>query len=172
MSLLNPFPSTYNSTLPRTLSHLNSSAKVVGWEKSHPPKTTLSIFSSFPLLPSQTMANNFGVLLKLVPLVFLCMLVNSPCGKADISCGTVASKLAPCLPYIQKGQGERPECCPNIRSLVSLDRNKADRQSVCKCLHFFASGFSDAEIQNAARLPGHCEVFTPYPIERNTDCSR
>ncbi|KAL3512667.1 hypothetical protein ACH5RR_025384 [Cinchona calisaya] len=118
------------------------------------------------------MANPLAVLLKLVNLLFLFMLVNSPRGLADISCGTVAHELTPCVPYVEKGQGDTTQCCDKIKELVRLASTTPDRQSVCKCLESFAPHFTDAQIQNAAELPGICKVFIPYPIKRDLDCSR
>ncbi|KAL3512670.1 hypothetical protein ACH5RR_025387 [Cinchona calisaya] len=121
------------------------------------------------------MANSTRVVFKqLVALVFLgSMLVNSTLGEArDSQCGTVVEKLRPCMPYIEHGGRVPPKCCYGIKSLVSSASTKKDRQDVCNCLNKIGEPLSDRQIQNAARLPGHCHATISFTIKRNINCKR
>nr|AAK01293.1 lipid transfer protein [Avicennia marina] len=93
-----------------------------------------------------------------------------PHGEAAISCGTVASKLAPCIPYVTN-RGPLGGCCGGVKSLYGLARTTPDRQSVCGCLKSLASSYN-VNLGKAAGLPGQCGVNIPYKISPSTDCSK
>ncbi|KAI3756618.1 hypothetical protein L1987_56440 [Smallanthus sonchifolius] len=101
--------------------------------------------------------------------VVSCMVVAAPYANAAVSCGKVASLLAPCLPYLKNGGAVPATCCSGVKGLNSLAKTTADRQAICKCLKSFSSGINAG---NAASLPGKCGVSVPYKISPSTDCSK
>nr|1AFH_A Chain A, MAIZE NONSPECIFIC LIPID TRANSFER PROTEIN [Zea mays]1FK0_A Chain A, NONSPECIFIC LIPID-TRANSFER PROTEIN [Zea mays]1FK1_A Chain A, NON-SPECIFIC LIPID TRANSFER PROTEIN [Zea mays]1FK2_A Chain A, NONSPECIFIC LIPID-TRANSFER PROTEIN [Zea mays]1FK3_A Chain A, NONSPECIFIC LIPID-TRANSFER PROTEIN [Zea mays]1FK4_A Chain A, NONSPECIFIC LIPID-TRANSFER PROTEIN [Zea mays]1FK5_A Chain A, NONSPECIFIC LIPID-TRANSFER PROTEIN [Zea mays]1FK6_A Chain A, NON-SPECIFIC LIPID TRANSFER PROTEIN [Zea mays]1FK len=90
-----------------------------------------------------------------------------------ISCGQVASAIAPCISYA-RGQGSGPSagCCSGVRSLNNAARTTADRRAACNCLKNAAAGVSGLNAGNAASIPSKCGVSIPYTISTSTDCSR
>nr|ABA33867.1 phospholipid transfer protein 1 [Zea diploperennis] len=93
--------------------------------------------------------------------------------EAAISCGQVASAIAPCISYA-RGQGSGPSagCCSGVRSLNNAARTTADRRAACSCLKNAAAGVSGLNAGNAASIPSKCSVSIPYTISTSTDCSR
>ncbi|TJX43194.1 hypothetical protein E8P77_30485, partial [Soehngenia saccharolytica] len=67
--------------------------------------------------------------------VLLCMVVSAPHAEAAVSCGQVATSLAPCLNYL-RGSVNAPSsgCCGGVKSLYNAAQTTADRQAACKCL--------------------------------------
>nr|ACM78614.1 lipid transfer protein 2 [Tamarix hispida] len=110
-----------------------------------------------------------SALFKLACLVAAFMIVSAPHAEAAISCGTVVSKLAPCLGFLRGGGSPPPACCSGIRNLQSMARSTPDRQAACGCLKSASAGVN---MRNAAALPGKCGVNIGYPISRSVDCSR
>ena len=111
---------------------------------------------------------------KVACMAVLCLVAVAvaPYAEAAISCGTVTSKLAPCLGYLKSGGMVPPACCSGVKSLNSLASSTPDRQQACKCLK---SGFQQIPGINpglASGLPGKCGVNIPYPIRPSTDCSK
>ncbi|XP_076914447.1 non-specific lipid-transfer protein-like [Bidens hawaiensis] len=102
--------------------------------------------------------------------VVACMVVVAPYADAAITCGQVASKLAPCLGYLTKGGAVPPACCTGVKGLNSLASTTPDRQAACKCLKSAYS--SSINAGNAASLPGKCGVSIPYKISPSTDCTK
>ncbi|XP_006281297.2 non-specific lipid-transfer protein 3 [Capsella rubella] len=105
---------------------------------------------------------------------FLTCLVLTVCivasADAAISCGTVATSLAPCANYLSKG-GEVPvPCCGGVKSLISMAQTTPDRQQACRCLQSTAKGMSGLDPSLASGLPGKCGVSIPYPISMSTNC--
>ncbi|VVB04631.1 unnamed protein product [Arabis nemorensis] len=89
---------------------------------------------------------------------------------AAISCGTVASSLAPCVNYLSKGGVVPPPCCAGVKKLNSMAKTTPDRQQACQCIQSVAKGVSGLNPNLASGLPGKCGVSIPYPISMNTDC--
>ena len=100
-----------------------------------------------------------------------CMLVAAPYTEA-ITCGQVASSLAPCVGYLSKGGDVPPACCSGVKSLNSAAQTTPDRQAACGCLKSAYSSNSGINPANAASLPGKCGVNIPYKISPSTDCSK
>ncbi|KAI3474389.1 hypothetical protein Pfo_029250 [Paulownia fortunei] len=94
-----------------------------------------------------------------------------PRSQAAISCGTVASYLQPCLPYVTN-KGPIGGCCGGIKGLYAAAKTTQDRQSVCNCLKSLAGSYPGVNLGKAAGLPGLCGVNIPYKISPSTDCSK
>ncbi|KAK4425050.1 Non-specific lipid-transfer protein 2 [Sesamum alatum] len=94
-----------------------------------------------------------------------------PEGEAAIGCGTVASYLNRCLPYLTR-KGALGGCCNGIKGLYAAAKSTPDRQSVCKCVKSFAASVRGVNPGNAARLPGQCGINIRYKINPSIDCSK
>jgi hypothetical protein len=105
--------------------------------------------------------------------VALVLLAAAATSEAAISCGQVASAIAPCISYA-RGQGSGPSagCCSGVKSLNNAARTTADRRAACNCLKNAAAGVSGLNAGNAASIPSKCGVSIPYTISTSTDCSR
>ncbi|XP_022982607.1 non-specific lipid-transfer protein 1-like [Cucurbita maxima] len=104
-----------------------------------------------------------------VGVVLMCMVV----GEAAISCGTVASSVAPCIPYLRNPSTGLPAaCCSGIRSLNSQASTSADRRTACNCLKSAANSVSGINYNAASSLPSKCGVSIPYKISPSTDCNK
>ncbi|KAK4800337.1 hypothetical protein SAY86_020824 [Trapa natans] len=114
-------------------------------------------------------------LLKLANCLLVVYLVMaSPKAVTAITCGQVASKLGPCLPYV-KGTGASivpPPCCSGIKFLLQAAKTTLDRQTICKCLKSFAGSVPGVNYSLVAGLPSKCGVSIPYKISPSTDCNR
>ncbi|VVB17432.1 unnamed protein product [Arabis nemorensis] len=91
---------------------------------------------------------------------------------AVISCGIVASSLAPCTNYLLKGGAVPPMCCAGVKKLNNIAKTTPDRQQACQCLQSVAKGVSGLNPSLASGLPGNCGVSIPYPISMNTNCKK
>ncbi|KAL1208482.1 Non-specific lipid-transfer protein 3 [Cardamine amara subsp. amara] len=89
---------------------------------------------------------------------------------AAISCGTVASILAPCSNYLSKGGVVPGPCCEGVTHLNSMAQTTPDRQQACRCLQSAAKAISDLNPSLASGLPEKCGVSIPYPISMSTNC--
>ncbi|XP_010483549.1 PREDICTED: non-specific lipid-transfer protein 4 [Camelina sativa] len=87
---------------------------------------------------------------------------------AAITCGTVASSLAPCGGYLAKGGAVPPPCCAGVKKLNGMAQTTPDRQQACRCLQSAAKGINPSL---ASSLPGKCGVSIPYPISTSTNCA-
>nr|AAQ74628.1 lipid tranfer protein II [Vigna radiata]CCF23017.1 lipid transfer protein [Vigna radiata]CCF23314.1 lipid transfer protein [Vigna radiata] len=88
-----------------------------------------------------------------------------------ITCGQVASSLAPCISYLQKGGVPSASCCSGVKALNSAASTTADRKTACNCLKNLAGPKSGINEGNAASLPGKCKVNVPYKISTFTNCA-
>ncbi|XP_057771298.1 non-specific lipid-transfer protein 1-like [Salvia miltiorrhiza] len=95
----------------------------------------------------------------------------SPRSEAAITCGTVVSRLTPCLPYVT-GKGPIGKCCDGIKALHESATTTEDRQSVCGCLKSMATAYPGVDYGKAAGLPKECGVDVPYVISPDIDCSK
>ncbi|KAJ3669395.1 hypothetical protein LUZ60_011345 [Juncus effusus] len=87
-----------------------------------------------------------------------------------ITCGQVATNIAPCMSYARSGQGSPSAgCCSGVKALNSMAKTGTDRQTACKCIKQLAGGVNAAA---AAAIPGKCGVSIPYAISTSTDCSK
>ncbi|XP_010536638.1 PREDICTED: non-specific lipid-transfer protein 3-like [Tarenaya hassleriana] len=109
-------------------------------------------------------------LLKLTCLV-LVVAAAWPATEAALSCGTVASKLAPCVSYLTRGGAVQPQCCAGIRGLAAMARTTVDRRQACRCMQNAARGMGNVNAGRAAALPRVCRVKIPYPISLSTNCN-
>ncbi|VVB17430.1 unnamed protein product [Arabis nemorensis] len=103
-------------------------------------------------------------------LVLMVCIVTSV--NAAISCGTVASSLAPCANYLTNGGAVPGPCCEGVTKLNSMAQTTPDRQQACKCLQSAAKGISGLNPSLASSLPGKCGVSIPYPISMSTNCEK
>ncbi|KAK8619359.1 hypothetical protein V6N13_133321 [Hibiscus sabdariffa] len=111
--------------------------------------------------------------LKLACVVVLCLVVGAPLAQGAITCGQVASSVAPCIGYLRGSGGRVPAgCCSGIKSLNAAAKTTPDRQEACKCLKSAAGSISGINYGLAGSLPGQCGVSIPYKISPSTDCSR
>ncbi|CAL1378443.1 unnamed protein product [Linum trigynum] len=115
-----------------------------------------------------------GAAAKVVSMVLVCALVAAPyMASVDaITCGQVASNLAPCLGYL-KGPGPAPVpagCCNGVKALNAAAQTTPDRQAACECLKSTAGSVGGINPGKAAGLPGACGVNIPYKISTSTNC--
>ncbi|CAA0836206.1 Non-specific lipid-transfer protein 10 [Striga hermonthica] len=101
----------------------------------------------------------------------LLAVVMSPPAEAVVSCGTVASNLTPCIPYVTRG-GALGGCCNGVKRLYGAATTTADRQTVCRCLKNLANAYRGVDLGKAAKLPSQCGVNVAYKISPSTDCNR
>ncbi|XP_010553199.1 PREDICTED: non-specific lipid-transfer protein 4-like [Tarenaya hassleriana] len=91
---------------------------------------------------------------------------------AAITCGTVQSKLAPCIMYVTGGGGTvPPPCCAGIKDLYGMAGTTPDRRQACLCLQSAAKGITGIKPDLAASLPRACGVSLPYPISGSINCN-
>ncbi|KAI3962027.1 hypothetical protein MKX01_039849 [Papaver californicum] len=113
-----------------------------------------------------------AAMLKLACLVLASMVVVAPyAAEGAISCGTVVSKLTPCLSYLTGG-AISSGCCSGVKSLLAAAQTSADRKAACSCLKSASGGIAGINYGNAASLPGKCGVSIPYKISPSTDCTK
>ncbi|KAF8042181.1 hypothetical protein BT93_A0716 [Corymbia citriodora subsp. variegata] len=111
--------------------------------------------------------------LKLVCLALVVGLVAvAPLAESGVTCGQVASSVAPCLGYLRSGGVIPTACCSGIRSLNSAARTTPDRQTACRCLKAASGNIQGLNLGLVAALPRKCGVNVPYKISPSTDCSR
>ncbi|KAI3962026.1 hypothetical protein MKX01_039848 [Papaver californicum] len=109
---------------------------------------------------------------KLAYALLACLVVVAPyVTEGAISCGTVVSKMTPCIPYLTGG-ALPPSCCAGFKSLVAATKTTPDRQAACNCLKSAAGGISGINYGNVASLPGKCGVSVPYKFSPSTDCTK
>ncbi|KAI3834008.1 hypothetical protein MKX03_003389 [Papaver bracteatum] len=114
-----------------------------------------------------------AALFKLAFAVLACMVVVAPfAAEGAISCGTVVSKLSPCIGYLTGSGSLLANCCTGVKSLYQSAQTTSDRQTVCGCLKNAAKSVSNIKMSNAASLPGKCGVSIPYTFSASFDCSK
>ncbi|CAJ2667923.1 unnamed protein product [Trifolium pratense] len=109
--------------------------------------------------------------MKVACVVLLVCIVIAPMAEAGISCGTVNSALAQCIPYLKGGPNPSPVCCAGVKRLNSAAVTTPDRQAACNCLKNAAGAISGLNTNNAGALPGKCGVSIPYKISTSTNCA-
>ncbi|KAI6673325.1 hypothetical protein NL676_001231 [Syzygium grande] len=109
---------------------------------------------------------------RLACMALLCLVVASSVAEAAVTCGQVASVLAPCISYLRSGRGPVPAgCCNGIRAINNAARTTPDRQTTCRCLKSAAAGISGINYGVVAATPGRCGVSIPYKISPSTNCN-
>ena len=108
-----------------------------------------------------------------ISIIIMALVVITPQARATVSCGTVASSLAPCLNYLEGGAtGTVPlGCCTGIKSLNNAAQSTPDRQTVCQCLKTAAKAMPGVNVGLASTVPSKCGVHIPYKLDPSTDCS-
>lgn len=111
--------------------------------------------------------------LKMVSVLVLCMLVAAPMATQAITCGQVASSLAPCINYLKGPGGQAPPaaCCNGVKAINNAAKTTPDRQTACNCLKSAARGVSGLNPSTAESLPSKCGVSIPYKISLSTNCA-
>nr|AGN56423.1 non-specific lipid transfer protein 3 [Linum usitatissimum] len=99
------------------------------------------------------------------------MLAASQIADGAITCGRVASGIAPCLGYIRGMAPLTPACCGGIKSLNAAASSTVDRQAACRCLKSAASGVRGINYGLAGGLPGKCGVNVGFPISQSVNCA-
>ncbi|KAL3534465.1 hypothetical protein ACH5RR_002926 [Cinchona calisaya] len=102
----------------------------------------------------------------------ICMAILFVPHAQAITCGDVASKLAPCIDYLKNGGTVPVACCDGIKALIDAAKTSADRKTVCNCLKAAAGSIKGIQPGLASGLPAKCGVNVPYPISAKTDCSK
>ncbi|KAI8014648.1 Non-specific lipid-transfer protein Lac s 1 [Camellia lanceoleosa] len=113
-----------------------------------------------------------GMLIKLACVVLVCMVVIAPHAEAAISCGTVATSLAPCVSYLRTGGQVSTPCYNGVKSLYSATKTTVDRRTACTCMKTAAASVTGINLSLASSLPSKCGVNIPYKISPSTDCSK
>ncbi|KAK4771269.1 hypothetical protein SAY87_031801 [Trapa incisa] len=113
------------------------------------------------------MARFFSTAVAVIALMACLFMV----AESTMTCGQVASGVAPCLGYLRNVGPLTPTCCASIRSLNNAARSTDDRQSVCKCLKAAATSIKGISLPVAGSLPSKCGITIPYKISPSTDCS-
>ncbi|XP_045833409.1 non-specific lipid-transfer protein-like [Trifolium pratense] len=109
--------------------------------------------------------------MKVACVVLLMCMVFAPISEAAITCGTVTSKVAPCIGYLRGGPGPSAACCNGVKGLNSAAKTTPDRQAACNCLKSAAGAISGLKNDLAAGLPSKCGVNIPYKISTSTNCA-
>ncbi|XP_072953855.1 non-specific lipid-transfer protein 1-like [Typha angustifolia] len=108
-----------------------------------------------------------------VAIVLAVLLVAAPHVANALTCGQVASSISQCISYAKTGTGAPPpRCCSGVKSLNTLAKTSADRQTACSCLKSLAGGVSGLKPGAVAGIPSKCGVSVPFPISTSTDCSK
>ncbi|CAN0911006.1 Non-specific lipid-transfer protein [Linum grandiflorum] len=110
--------------------------------------------------------------LKVIVALMLVMVATSQIADGAISCGTVASGIAPCLGYIRGAGPLTPACCGGVKSLNAAAKSTPDRQAACGCLKSAAGRIPGINYGLAGGLPGKCGVNVGFPISPSVDCSK
>ncbi|KAJ0438944.1 putative plant lipid transfer protein/Par allergen [Helianthus annuus] len=105
-------------------------------------------------------------------MMVLCLAVACMVVADAITCGQVASSLAPCIGYLTKGGAVTPACCGAITGLNNAAKSTPDRQTTCGCLKGVLASNSGINLGNANSLPGKCGLNIPYKLSPSTDCSK
>ncbi|XP_057489785.1 non-specific lipid-transfer protein 1-like [Actinidia eriantha] len=113
-------------------------------------------------------------LASVVVLMVMVMVVTAPPPQAEaaVTCGMVASSVAPCLSYLRSGGQVPSACCDGVKGLYNAASSTADRQTACRCLKQASTTISGINLVLAANLPKDCGVNIPYKISPSTDCTK
>ena len=103
----------------------------------------------------------------------LCLLVTGQSAEAAITCGSIVSKLAPCLPYATHKVAALPStCCSAISNIKAAASTTADRQAACSCLKSVAGKYAGLDLGLVSGIPGKCNVNIGYPLSTTVDCTK
>lgn len=107
----------------------------------------------------------------MVALMVVCMAVGWQKGEGAVTCGTVTSCLAPCMPLAKGTGGLSPACCAGVKRLNTLAATTADRKTACGCLKTIGNALKKANWGAIEAVPAKCGVSVGYKISPSTDCS-
>lgn len=110
--------------------------------------------------------------LKLLSAVVVCMMVAAPYAQAAINCGLVSQSLAPCLAFLENGNGPSAACCKGVKTLQSLANTVQDKRTACRCMKSAAAAIPGINHKNTAALPGLCGVRIGTVAGPQTDCNK
>ncbi|KAG6745400.1 hypothetical protein NC652_037060 [Populus alba x Populus x berolinensis] len=109
---------------------------------------------------------------KSVCVLLLCMVLSAPMLNVEaLTCGVVASNLAPCIGYLRNGGKVPDPCCKGVGALNNAAKTTKDRRDACNCIKTTATQIGGVNAANAAALPGLCRVNIPYKISTSTNCA-
>lgn len=92
-------------------------------------------------------------------------------GNADISCGTVDMKAAPCVTFAQgKSPTPAPACCSGLQQLASSVKSVNDKKAICRCLKAGVKNFGGVQDKYLSKIPAACKIQVGFPISLNTNC--
>ncbi|XP_062094559.1 non-specific lipid-transfer protein 1-like [Humulus lupulus] len=111
-----------------------------------------------------------SIALKLTCVVLMCMVAGAPLAQA-ITCGQVATNVAPCVSYLRSGGTVPTACCNGVKSLNSAASDTATRQAVCRCLVSAATNMGSLNPTLVSGLPSACGVSLPFKISTSTNCN-
>ncbi|KNA20467.1 hypothetical protein SOVF_052140 [Spinacia oleracea] len=110
--------------------------------------------------------------LRLLCAVFVCVIVVAPHAEAAINCGVVSQTLAPCLGFLENGQGPPAACCDGVKTLKKLATTTEDKRTACRCIKSTAAAIPGIKQTNSVALPLKCGVSIPGDVGPKTDCSQ
>ncbi|KAL2899880.1 IWF1': Non-specific lipid-transfer protein [Bienertia sinuspersici] len=113
-----------------------------------------------------------SAILKLLCAVLVCIMVAALQTEAAINCGLVSENLAPCVGFLENGQGPTAACCNGVKTLKTLAATTQDRRTACRCMKSAATAFPSIDPKNTAALPSKCGVSLPGSVGPQTDCSQ
>ena len=118
------------------------------------------------------MATTSSFALKFTCMALACMaLVAAPQANA-MTCGQVATYVAPCISYLRTGGNVPSTCCSGVRGLNSAASTTSERQNVCRCLLSAAGNIPGMNPTLVSGLPSSCGVSLPFKITASTNCNR
>ncbi|MFX6536463.1 non-specific lipid-transfer protein [Acinetobacter baumannii] len=105
-----------------------------------------------------------------LPKLICILLISAIVTAAAVPCGTVQSRVTPCIGYVQSGGVVPPSCCDGIKALYA-SRSTPDLQSICGCLKtIIPSVKGNPTLVNS--VPPKCGVKFPYKYTPSIDCSK
>ncbi|KAK3188783.1 hypothetical protein Dsin_028344 [Dipteronia sinensis] len=113
-----------------------------------------------------------NLLLSMFLVLSVLFLVGNMSEAARITCGTVSSKAAACVPYASgKARAPSPKCCSNLRQLAGLVKNVGDKKAICQCLKDAGKsmGIQDRYL---TKIPRACNINVGFRVSASTDCSK
>ena len=92
--------------------------------------------------------------------------------QAVINCGLVSENLAPCLAFLESGQGPSAACCNGVKTLKTMAATVQDRRTACRCMKSTAAAIPGISQKYTAALPSKCGVSLPGAVGPQTDCNQ
>ncbi|CAL1400962.1 unnamed protein product [Linum trigynum] len=99
-----------------------------------------------------------------VALMVVMVASRQPAANGAVTCGLVASSVAPCLNYITRKGPLVASCCGGVRSLNGAASSTPARREACHCLKTIAGSVPGINYSIAGGIPGRCNVRLPFPM--------